>query len=375
MASLADEPVSQETREVLADLCESVAIVSVQSKLRKLRMAYSILTGGIASLAAFRSAQLEKVIDSWAASTPFDLAIASASNVAPYLESNRLSSVPKIVDLVDVDSEKWLNYASSSTFPKSWIYQREGSTLRTYEQHIASWAKAISLVSEAETDLFETIAPAANLQTISNGVDLEYFQPATIDPCPLHCVFVGALDYHPNIDAVCWFAENVWPQVRQKHSDAIFQVVGRKPIQAVLDLGRRPGIEVIGQVPDVRPYVHRAAVVVAPLRIARGLQNKVLEAMAMAKPVVASPAALAGLLQNVCNPAIRAESVEEWLTALDRLFSNKDRDKTLGQQGREYVEANYQWDLCLEPLHRLVENCPDHGSENKEPQPVTIAAR
>ena len=253
-------------------------------------------------------------------------------------------------------SEKWFNYSSATSFPKSWIYRREGTLLRKHEQQLSNRAKAVLLVSEAESELFRRIAPAAPIHTVTNGVDLEYFQPMHEKEVEHQCVFVGALDYHPNIDAACWFASEVWPAIREKYPDAIFQIVGRRPVPLVQALNRIPGIEVIGQVPDVRPFVSRASVVVAPLRIARGLQNKVLEALAMAKPVVASPAALAGLHRDASSPAVQVNTVSEWVAALNQLLTDSERRLSLGKQGREYVETHYHWDRCLEPLTHLIES-------------------
>lgn len=354
LACLADEAVPKETEQVLQGLCEQVAIVPIQTRMRKLKMAWSILSGGIASVTAFRSKALSSIIKTWSDEIEFDLALASSSSTAPYLEATRLHDVPSIIDLVDVDSEKWLNYSASAAIPKRWIYQLEGKALRKYEQQISAWAQAVLLVSEAESQLFRKFAPHAAVHTITNGVDLDYFQPGQETTVKHQCVFVGALDYLPNIDAVCWFANKVWPSIRKMHADAVVQIVGRRPVPAVQALAQIPGVEVVGQVPDVRPYVERAAVVIAPLRIARGLQNKVLEALAMAKPVVASPAALAGLHLHTSNPAVQVDSDENWVTLLGDLFSNDERRLALGKQGREYVEKHYHWDRCLEPLQQLI---------------------
>src|SRR5262249_10054927 len=160
---------------------------------------------------------------------------------------------------------------------------------------IAAWAKHVLLVSEAETQLFEGIAPRANAATITNGVDLDYFSSDKHSPGTDTCVFVGALDYRPNVDAANWFGRSVWPNLHAQRPNAEFHIVGRNPVGAVCELANIPGIKLIGQVPDVRPYVRRATTVIVPLRLARGIQNKVLEAMALGKPVVASPQACAGL--------------------------------------------------------------------------------
>src|SRR5262249_20598440 len=155
--------------------------------------------------------------------------------------------------------------------------------LRRLEQRLAGWADALTLVSENEVRLVRQFCPDAPVHGIPNGVDLDYFTNTDAAEEEQSCVFVGALDYLPNIDAAVWFCQEVWPRVRKECPQARFRVVGRRPAPEVLELGKQAGVEVIGQVPDVRPYVARAAVTVVPLRIARGIQNKALESLAMAK--------------------------------------------------------------------------------------------
>jgi glycosyltransferase involved in cell wall biosynthesis len=183
-----------------------------------------------------------------------------------------------------------------------------------------------------------------------NGVDLEYFQPQTASVVPHICTFVGAMDYLPNIDAVTWFAEAVWPNLRMKYPNSEFRIVGRKPVERVTALASQPGIIVTGSVPDVRPHVASSSVIVAPMRISRGLQNKVLEAMAMGKPVIASPPALAALAAQPGEHLLSAQNPAEWQARLSQLFDDPDRCSTLGKSARLFVEANHNWSECLRPL-------------------------
>ena len=176
------------------------------------------------------------------------------------------------------------------------------------------------------------LAQARNVYAITNGVDLDYYRP-TPGNLESGCVFVGALDYFPNVDGIAWFARTVWPNVRARHPEARLTIVGRKPVAAVRELAAIPGIDVVGQVPDVRPYLAAAAVVVAPLRIARGLQNKVLEAMSFGKPVVASPSALAGFGVRPDLPAHMANEPVEWVEALTQLLGDEPLRQNLGAAG------------------------------------------
>jgi sugar transferase (PEP-CTERM/EpsH1 system associated) len=266
-----------------------------------------------------------------------------------------LQDVPAVIDLIDVDSQKWLDYAEADRGPRAWLYRTEGCRLRRLERGIADWARAVTLVSEAEAELYHRSCPGASAHAISNGVDLDAFRPG---PGPLAgeqgCVFVGALDYRPNVDGAIWFSREVWPEIRRHHPRATLALVGRRPTPAVRRLAEQPGIEVVGQVPDVRPYVAKAAVALAPLRIARGIQNKVLEALAMGKAVVASPQALVGLRAQPGVHALAASTPREWADAVSRLLENESLRQQLGSAGRRYVEDHHRWDTCLEPFATLL---------------------
>ena len=181
---------------------------------------------------------------------------------------------------------------------------------------LPSWVLGVTLVSEAEVEIYRRFAAPGLVEAVPNGVDLNYFRP-TADSDEPACAFVGALDYRPNVDAACWFAEEVWGEIRQQRPDAQLWLVGRRPVAAVRRLAEMPGIQVVGQVPDVRPYLAQAAVAVVPLRLARGIQNKVLEAMAMGKATVASPAALAGLRRiKPGTHLLSAATPAEWTARL-----------------------------------------------------------
>ncbi len=346
LACLADEPVPAETRRVLTETCAELAIVPVGIG-RRLRMLGGALIGRTFSEGAFSSPQLRRVIRDWTAQTKFDGVIVSASSLVPYVRQT--PGVPAVVDLVDVDSQKWLDFAASSSFPKSLLYRIEGRRLRNLERDLPTWCKAVLVVSQAETELYRQFAKPGPIYTVTNGVDLDYFQPKDV-PEELACTFVGALDYKPNVDGACWFAEAVWPELHKRRPELRFRLVGRQPAAEVKKLADIPGIEVVGQVPDVRPWVAKSRVMVVPLRIARGVQNKVLEALAMAKAVISSPAALNGLGVKAGEHLLSASSPQEWIEAILSLLDDEDLRRRLGQAGRAYVEAHHTWERCLRPL-------------------------
>jgi sugar transferase (PEP-CTERM/EpsH1 system associated) len=352
LASLSDEPLKARTASALATLCHRVVIVPI-GRFHRLRGLRSLAFGGTISAGVFRSRRLKEIIQSWAAETSFHSAVASASSVAHYLEIPNLARARRVVDLVDVDSQKWRDYAAVSRMPMSWIYGMESRRLRRLERSICNWASAVTLVSERESQLLRENASTPNIYTVTNGVDLEYYEPAA-GGSESGCVFVGALDYMPNVEGICWFARSVWPNVRQWRPEARLAIVGRKPVAAVQDLKAIPGVDVIGQVPDVRPYLASSAVVIAPLRIARGLQNKVLEAMAAGKPVVASPAALAGFGDRPDLPAWAASDAAEWVAILTNLLVDPAKRRQLGEAGRVFAETYHNWNSCLEPFSDLL---------------------
>lgn len=353
LACLADEPVEPGALVHLRQICRRVAIIDHQSKLRWLRAATSLALGGAASVGAFRSRQLRTTLRQWGAETRYDAALASASSVAPYLRLPELSDTAAIVDLIDVDSQKWFDYAASRRGPKSWLYALEGRRLRRLERELAGWAKALVLVSDAEVAILRRFCKHGRVEAIGNGVDLEYFEPTAQVAGP-SCVFLGALDYWPNVEGLTWFCREVWPHVRRRQPEATLSLVGRRPAPAVCRLAKSAGVRLIGQVPDVRPHVSGAAVSVVPLRIARGIQNKVLESLAMGKATVVSPQALEGLSARPGEHLLSASDAEQWTGSLLQLFESATLRRRLGDAGRRHVEDCHAWNRCLEPLGALV---------------------
>jgi polysaccharide biosynthesis protein PslH len=352
LVCLADEPAPDNAAAALGHYCERVAVIPL-GKSRWIHALGALLRGKTVTSGAFYSPALIATLRAWSRDTQFDSCLASSSGMAPYLEREELIDVPGVVDLVDVDSEKWLEYASVSRGWRSWIYGIEGKRLREFERGLPERARAVTLVSQAEADLYRSFCQPGRVHAVTNGVDLDYYHPQPVGN-EESCVFVGALDYRPNVDAVCWFCDEVWPALRDQRPQARLLLVGRRPVSAVERLAANNGVELFADVPDVRPLVGRATVAIAPLRIARGVQNKVLEALAMSKAVVASPQALAGIQAKPAVHLLSATSVTDWVQAVNRLWDDSSLRSRLGRAGRAYVEKHHRWEVCLEVFSELL---------------------
>ena len=354
LAALADEPVTEAQQAALDKLCVRVAIIPVGGKSRWVKAGASLLSGKSLSEGLFNEGKLATQLSTWAAEANFHSSLISASSLARYQQLPALAKLPAHVDLVDVDSQKWFDFADATRGPKSWLYRLEGKRIRKLEQSLANRASTLSLVSKAETDVFNGFTKPGAAITATNGVDLKYFQPMDNVPPQPACAFVGAMDYFPNIDAAVWFAMEIHPHVRASYPEAQFHIIGRKPTAEVLKLGTLPGVQVLGTVPDVRPFVAAARLAVCPIRVARGLQNKVIEAMAMAKPTLSAPAAMAALHAIPGVHLLRPTTVSEWVRAICELWLDIDRREELGRAARGYVELYHNWPNCLAPLIQRV---------------------
>ncbi|WP_405242506.1 TIGR03087 family PEP-CTERM/XrtA system glycosyltransferase [Lentisalinibacter salinarum] len=283
--------------------------------------------------------------------------IAFSSTMAQYLPFGTRGTAALIADFVDVDSDKWRQYAAETKWPRRWLYQYEAQALGRWEAEVLDRVDAVSVVSRAESEIVpgRSTVNAGKIAVIPNGVDYASFDPVAdwTDPFDGNrkvVVFTGAMDYYANVDGVCWFAEQVWEAIRERHSGAEFCVVGSKPVPAVLALAQRPGITVTGRVPDVRPYLAHAGVVVAPLRLARGVQNKVLEALSMDRPVVATPQALRGLDGTPPPSAVAASAAEDFAREVNERLKSSPSAAAAG--GRNYVRRHYDWSQNLAQLDR-----------------------
>jgi len=270
----------------------------------------------------------------------------------------RAPRLRQLVDFVDVDSLKWGQYAANHRWPMSWLYRREGRRLLAFERAVAIRAERSFFVTQGEADLFRGLAPesAGKVEAMCNGVDADFFSPRKELSSPFRVdetavVFTGAMDYWPNIDAVSWFAADILPRLRQNWPELRFYIVGRSPTAAVQALAGEH-VVVSGTVPDVRPYLQHAAVVVAPLRLARGVQNKVLEAMAMGLPVVASRECSTAIDAVPERDFLTAGTVPEYVSQIEALLREPARSAAIGIAARQQVLARYSWDAHLSVIDR-----------------------
>ncbi|OAN64037.1 TIGR03087 family PEP-CTERM/XrtA system glycosyltransferase [Sphingomonas sp. TDK1] len=306
------------------------------------------------SLVAFADAKVRHAVDRLLAEHPIDTIFLYSSQMAQYLPPRPKQRV--IMDFVDMDSAKFAAYAEGAAGPMGWVHRREAALLLRHEQRVACGADASLFVSAVEAALFCEQTHAPRVHAIENGIDTAFYDPGLrFEPVggegPL-LVFTGQMDYRPNIEAVTWFAETVFPRIRQSHPGARFAIVGRAPTLAVHALTRAEGVLVTGAVPDVRAWLAAAALVVAPLRLARGIQNKVLEGMAMARAVVASPAAAEGI--DHAGTLRVADGSAAFGDAVLSLLAEPEIAAALGAAARARVIARYSWDARLAPLDALL---------------------
>jgi sugar transferase (PEP-CTERM/EpsH1 system associated) len=262
----------------------------------------------------------------------------------------------RVMDLVDVDSDKWRQYSEHKPWPMNRIYEREARTLGNYERRLAAEWNACLLVSETEAQWLRERAPesATRIHALNNGVDVAYFSPdqAFVGPYgegERALVFTGAMDYWANVDAVCWFAEAIWPQIQRQIPAARFYIVGSRPTIAVRRLAQRPGILVTGAVADVRPYIIHAHAAVAPLRVARGIQNKVLEAMSLGRPLVMTRAAADGISLEGLPGVVVSDDAD----ALARACCTRLQAEVVPEANREmrsWLCLHYDWNHNLARL-------------------------
>jgi polysaccharide biosynthesis protein PslH len=359
---LIDDPEDFQHIDTVRALCKDMFTAPLNKKRAKLTCVSGLLTGEPLSVTFFRDRGLQKWVDDVVSRVKPEMIFVNSSNMAPYI-LNLPRTGKRVVELGDVDSEKFRSYAETASVPMRQIYQREWRLVRQLERRVALECDYSVLVTEPEAALFRREVPEAadKIVGVSCGVDHRYFDPAgdhqpVFDPAAGPAfVFTGNMDYLPNIDAVIWFADQVLPLIQKASPAARFFIVGSNPAEPVKRLATRDGITVTGRVPDVRPYIHHATAAVAPMRIARGIQNKVLEAMAMGKPVIVTSGALEGIDAIPGRDLVLADDAASFASAAIRLLDAPAERASFGKAARGLILERYDWDACLsgfDPLMR-----------------------
>jgi sugar transferase (PEP-CTERM/EpsH1 system associated) len=313
------------------------------------RAAAALLGSTPLTLSVYGSRALQAEVDGSIGAC--DLAYAYSSSMGAFFLRHEL---PRVMHFAELDSDKWRQYAERTRFPLSWVYRREARTLFAFERELAHAVDENVFCTPLEERIFRERIPGAPSLVIRNGVDLAHHQPSNGTPERGLLVFVGVMDYYPNVEGVVWFCERILPEIRRREPDARLAIVGARPSDEVRALARLPGVTVTGFVDDPREWLRRAHVSVAPLRIARGIQNKVLEAMAMGLPVVGTRSATQGVDGLAGREYLVAESEAEQVEAVCGLLGDPERSRELGRAARAFVEEHYDWERCLAPLDALV---------------------
>ena len=357
LGTFIDDPDDSQYVDHVKEMCGRTHFARLNANIAQLRSLGGLITNQPLTLDYYRDAGLQEWVERVFHELPIKRVLVFSSAVAQYV--SQAGHVRRVIDFVDIDSDKWLQYAQKKSWPMNWLYRREARLLLHYERQVAHDFDASLFVSQAEADLFKQLAPesTAKIGFFNNGVDAGYFSSARsyLNPYPadaLPLVFTGAMDYWPNIDAVQWFAREILPSVLAHHPSARFYIVGSRPTAAVRALAELPGVIVTGMVHDIRPYLAHASLAVAPLRIARGIQNKVLEAMAMAKTVIASAQALEGITANTREEVLMAQDSGAFISAISALLQRPQ--STIGKAARQRVLADYTWERNLERVDELL---------------------
>jgi sugar transferase (PEP-CTERM/EpsH1 system associated) len=350
LGAFVDDPDDWRHEDALRAICSDVCLRPLHATAGKVRSLAGLVTGEALTLPYYRDGRLMHWVQG-KLSDGIEHVVVYSSAMAQFVMAAKGGT--RVMDFVDIDSDKWRQYAPTKAWPLSWLHAREAKRLLDWERHVAAEFDASLFVSAREAEDFRRLAPesAARVGYFNNGVDADYFAPDLDYPNPYPpdvpvLVFTGAMDYWPNVEAVVWFAREVLPRLRQRHPDLAFYIVGSRPAPEVQALAALAGVSVTGRVADVRPYLQHAKAVMAPLRIARGIQNKVLEGMAMGKTVIATPQALEGLAVRTGREVVSADTCETIVASVDEVLAGRD----LGMAARARVIRDYTWDASLARL-------------------------
>lgn len=355
-----DDPEDRQYISYLKMLCSEVFCLPLDPLISRFKSLKGLLSGEAITLPYYANTVMEKWVRSQLVERNIKRCVVFSSAMAQYLTDVCKKDRRIVVDFVDVDSDKWRQYSETKSFPMNWLYRREAEKLLEFERKASALADYSFLVSSAESQLFKRLAPDLEhkIGYYNNGVDTDFFDPDQDykdpyrNPSPI-LVFTGAMDYWPNVDAVEWFVRSVFPVLRRMEPSLMFYIVGRNPTRKVRCLEEINGVIVTGKVDDVRPYLKYATAVVAPLRLARGVQNKVLEAMAMEKVVMTSSAGLEGIDAELGAEILLTNSLEDYQEFLPNILKNNAF--SIGEAARAKVLRDFNWNQTLPKVGEYLE--------------------
>ncbi len=363
VATLVRSEAEAEGIEGLQNVCESVLVGRVGRAVAAARMVLRLPTPTPSSFGYFYSPDLARQIRNTLAQNRYDAIIVFCSSMAPYVAGKQ--SVPKLLDFVDMDSQKWLAFAKVHGIPKSLGYWLEGRKLQAAEAAMAPQFDICTCITRAEQETLDSFGTGVMSGWFPNGVDLSYFARNTGDYDRDRICFVGRMDYFPNQQAMVDFCADVLPRIREKRPRVVLSIVGAEPPQDIRDLALTPGIEVTGTVPDVRPWVSTAAVSVAPLKIARGTQNKILESWAMGVPVITSSPTARGVDAVPNKHLVVADTPADMAAGILRLLERPEERSAYSEAGRRKVEEVYTWEAAMTTFDRYLSLAVDRHRQRR----------
>ena len=330
------------------------------------RLIMGLVSSKALSVSNFYSTRLQRKLDQLINQNDFDVILCTSSSMAEYVfKSDKIKShfTPNraamlVMDFMDLDSDKWKQYSTSSSWPMNWVYVRESRLLASLEHKIQKTFDHCFLISQNEVDLFHKhIGLTQNVHVLGNGIDTDSFYPSEKKPENIDPVFIftGVMDYKPNVDAVLWFIKHAWGLIREKYPQARFIIAGMNPSQVIQNLSRTPGIEVTGFVDDILPFYHQSDYFVAPFTIARGVQNKILQAFACGLPVIASSMGAEGIECKDGEHIIIAETEDQYLVAINKLESDPLLKADIRDAALKLIYDQYSWDGKLKVLDSFLD--------------------
>jgi polysaccharide biosynthesis protein PslH len=355
VCSLARSEAEAEEGRGIAPHCAAFEMGMVKEPVQWARMIVRLPLLTPSSMGYFYSPELAAHVKRLLAAQRFDLIFVHCSSVAQYVE--HVQGIPKILDFGDMDSQKWLEYANYKPFPLSLGYTLEGTKMLWAEKRLARRFDLCTATTRAEWQTLQDYGTGAATDWFPNGVDAQFFSPTDGQYDADTISFIGRMDYYPNQECMQRFCDEVWPLLKQQRPGMKLLIVGADPSPAMRALGERPGVTVTGSVPDVRPYIRGSALMVAPLAIARGTQNKILEAMAMGVPVVTSTAAAGGVDAEAGKHLLVADSAAQIADAVLRITGSADERARLAHSGRERMLSHHAWPSSMRRLDGIIEGC------------------